>query len=117
MTDQEVNKIIAEFMGYRDDNTNFDKMIHSLGTYTTSLDAIIPVWKKFIEFSETDIRQHFGYHKGYRYFIKIRNPYYGDDDTYGMSPCFIGKHADFNICKAAAHATAKAILELTKEDI
>lgn len=105
MNDQEVNKIIAEFMGYRlrgfanDGGVELDmppmRGIFFRKPYTKSLDALVPVWEK------------------------LKNPRF-----IGEINCFtivnannegIGRSSQKEtLYQAAAHATAKAILELKK---
>jgi hypothetical protein len=104
MTDQEVNKIIAEYMGWRrkgNHNKWFDennKQRNFLSKYTTSLDALVPVWEKLGPRFKSVI--YIGWLKkgstGYADGVQVNNKY-GHGET---------------IQQAAARATAKAIQEL-----
>ena len=107
MTDQEVNKIIAEFMGggivyYYGEPIRVEfpmEMQHlDCKLYTESLDSLVPVWKK-LELTEI----------GCEFF---------SNEVFYFKVCKPTIKGDFNgetIQQAAAHATAKAILELKKE--
>ena len=113
MTDNEVNKIIAEFMGL--DYIDFDKdpdfiyrellkgacildkerqEVIPYDTYTKSLDSLVSAWEKM---------------ENYGYQVNL----YTD-----KKECDLGTYHDFltegmgSIQQAAAHATAKAIMEL-----
>jgi len=91
MTDNEVNKIIAEYM------EQYCTHIENawLPKYTESLDALVPVWEKLGKERFTlDMKAH----KEDRYTV-WRMPY--GDESNGET-----------IQQAAAHATAKAILEI-----
>lgn len=110
MTDQEVDEIIADFMGY--------KLMHtSLGNhwklpeggvtntrFTESLDALVPVWDKM-----GNKMLHFGS---------------GFDEQGNLYNCFQLRPAELDesvssvkptIFLAAAHATAKCIKEIDNE--
>jgi len=111
MIDNEVNKIIAEFMGctQKTYKCSKDKLMvqdyielkwHDTGlkTYTKSLDTLVPVWEK----------------------LKVNQVRLGD--SYGFDQCQILKGIDpvtwcdgNTIQQAAAHVTAKAILELKEK--
>ena len=121
MTDTEVNKIIAEYMGYDTTDLTQVKNYRSLqwyrngstipefttSKYTYSLDALVPVWEKLeVEPSFTFLCDEWqasliitvfsiDYISGYKVF-----EFCHDADT---------------IFQAAAHATAKAILELKSD--
>ena len=116
MTDQEVNKIIAEYMRYvfkpingmpeynlicHDKN---DRIVPSNGLFTESLDALVPVWEKLaIEIGE-GVWINFTRHglKGYHLaFFRHTGREYNSDIEHEDTPQ-----------QAAAHATAKAIQEL-----
>ena len=101
MTNQEVNKIIAEFMGFE---TYGDGMYIADNAddkeYTDSLDALVPVWEKRNEYSKAWAKQTrmLGiWSHWHRLIMKeiLLNP-------------------ELSYIEAAAHATAKAILELNK---
>jgi len=114
MKDEEVNKIIAEYMGWTFHQFSSgvllakDGEIHdSSDLYTESLDALVPVWErvkfvpsfqhsKDIEWNEptTKIDGKFRCHVRE---ISYSDSYWSDGET---------------IHQAAAHATAKAILAL-----
>jgi len=109
MTNEEVNKIIAEFMGSRLETvTSWDKkqpycrLVDHNGSfkevYTKSLDALVPVWEKL----ESDI-------------IHLCMSTYSDARAAGFYDSLYGcEHFSKKptIQQAAAHATAKAITEL-----
>lgn len=111
MTDQEVNKIIAGFMGgfikYCEDTDYFEdfaviidnkKQQRASKLFTKSLDALVPVWDKL----DTSISmENFQDFSGKEYWAFCIN------DTE-----FSGRNK--TIQQAAAHATAKAIEELEK---
>ncbi len=83
MTDEEVNKIIAEFMG--------EKIWEGILLYTESLDMLIPVWEKL------NCSPMFNIYKG-----RVQ-----------CSLGFISERVIKNTYTlAAAYATAKAIKEL-----
>ncbi len=108
MTNNEVNKIIAEFMEWETCNSGTPFIVHQQYGYESapeftqepiypckSLDALIPVWEKL----SCSIQI---YHA----------PISGFSAT---SPFGLVTDAQVNsIQEAAAHATAKAILELKK---
>lgn len=122
MTDQEVNKIIAEFMGYTVklnsvigiDGTNEDLMgisgklgISHLTRYTQSLDALVPVWEKLhldhkAIFDEITLDINKLRYGNAAWFTEIS---YDSCEAHHMATEFK------TIQQAAAHATAKAILE------
>jgi hypothetical protein len=109
MSDEEVNKIIAEFMGLKYKGgwiyNNDRKVVFTmLDYYTKSLDALVSVFLKLDLYPSIS--------------------YAIDDDlnvryTCDMIDAF-GNSSVHALCKtiqqAAAHATAKAILELKKDD-
>lgn len=105
MDDNEVNKIIAEFMGHRIFQVTPDvyyianKKGHCCSrTYTDSLDALVPVWEKL----------NVGDVKCYRY-----NKHPCEFSLSVMTSPIYGKAiSGSTIQQAAAHATAKAIQEL-----
>lgn len=101
MTDQEVNKIIAEFMGFElhEDYIfkEYENGIVEDDLYTESLDALVPVWEKLqIDFNfmmqGSFVKNNFSIFK------------------HGKAIC--AKQNKKTIQQAAAHATAKAIVEL-----
>ena len=107
MTDNEINKIIAEYMGWIKKNSRwFDekgKQRNYLIAYTESLDSLVPVWEK-LEYLQIHIQR------------ASRERLF----------CFIGMNCKYDSLKyndkdlttqqAAAHATCKAILELTNNN-
>ncbi len=103
MTDQEVNKTIAEFMGYETpyagvievDGIYGAELIE--GYYTKSLDALVPVWKK-LNCGIQILPQGNGYS------CVVLD---GTDNKWDQAA---------TIQQAASQATAKAILELQKEE-
>jgi hypothetical protein len=112
MTDEEVNKIIAEYMGSNiigeheckdcgnillSDLNYRDGSIWGMIRYTESLDALVPVWEK--------LRDSFDIYYEHRY----REFDLGLGRSTSSS---IGN----TIQQAAAHATAKAIQELNDTD-
>lgn len=95
MNDKEVNKIIAEFMGFNES----DIEVGCYPKYTNSLDALVPVWEK----------------------LKTKQVRLGD--SYGFDQCQLYTGIDPTIWsdgktvqQAAAHATAKAIKEIGGSD-
>lgn len=107
MTDNEANKIIADFMGRYSNyvGPNLVAIDGMLCLFTSSLDSLIHVWEKANMFSYFI----FDFGKiGTRFEFEI----YGDRDHN------IGKIYNFKedtLARAAAYATAKAILELKDE--
>ena len=104
MNDNEVNKIIAEFMGYEvfscveryaDMAVRKGDFRGNIYKFTKSLDALVPVWEKL------EVRL-FSFDKWNNYLVDIHT------DTNADIMRVKGK----TIQQAAAHATAKAILEL-----
>ena len=114
MTNNEVNKVIAEYMGY--DYINYDDlpeiqhisgssiqdieggMLYRGNHFTLSLDALVPVWDRLsVEFSYID--GHFNIHRDNHENSVICNE-------------FVYKKS---IQEAAAHATAKAIMALGEQ--
>jgi len=121
LSDLEVNKIIAEFMGYHlvsDEewhNENPGKLLYHavddqtdyIDRYTKSLDALVPVWGK--------LREKYEY---YRLKLEIY-PNVGVDTVMKINKQWINESnlsKDKTIQQAAAHATAKAILELRSNE-
>ena len=97
MKDEEVNKIIAEYMGVKaitQTMLNMGKL-----NYTESLDALIPVW---IKLGSTDIELHT----------------YRENEASVTPTDFLstGSAIGISIQQSAAHATARAILELNKKE-
>jgi hypothetical protein len=120
MTDQEVNKIIAEFMGkwveqlhlpHKDGYFWVDVMSDNMEKvweppYTRSLDALIPVWGKLVDLPFFDMQIGIDtkkYGANFKAFTELL------ERTQGHS----GWHD--TIQQAAAHATAKAINELQEK--
>lgn len=116
MTDSEVNKIIAEFMGieiqgvYGEEGRGdlyFDvgeDDIIKQAIWTKSLDALVPVWER-LELEAWLSRQS-TYGKDIEYHCKLHFEFgQGRDGEYWCDQ-------KETIQLAAAHATAKAILEL-----
>lgn len=106
MNDNEVNKIIAEFMGvpWCPCNDGFKVEAHDLHPkYTESLDALVPVWDKLGGKTGIDITiQNDGIDCLEKYQVKLDSDFIVESSWYKT------------IQQAAAHATAKAILEITK---
>ena len=105
MTDQEVNKIIAEYMCWT--RNEYDTGWYQDGEdfiapwFTKSLDALVPVWEKLRGFDRIGIdiwnyNNSFWFDKCYERSI--------------VTEVFESSHKTLQ--QAAAHATAKAILEL-----
>ena len=104
MTNNEVNKIISEYVGYGHEFVVIEDKYLNRGeaSFTESLDALIPVWEKLNKHVIVELCRHKaeGYHCCY--FRDLDNPMV--DDIY--------EHTfDKTIQEAAAHATARAILE------
>lgn len=112
MTDQEVNKIIAEFMGvqlHEIENKLYINVgavgLQELAGYTESLDALVPVWEKLRNtYSRVD--------------FEIEDLVEGEVVLSVLSHTWIFYKVKFTdkVEKAAAHATAKAINELRGND-
>jgi hypothetical protein len=118
MTNNEVNKVIAEYMGgelcLSDDTGNavigyepytyfeMDCYKNSHNLFTNSLDALVPVWEKMDipNILEMDIRNHTQPVFAYRVYTDLAYTHHHEAKT---------------IQEAAAHATAKAILALGKK--
>lgn len=119
MTDQEVNKVIAKFMGLKNVKFSVFGTMYQKGNnsnhvfdfkYTESLDALVPVWEKIkltrggIDEFVIDLDKN-----RYGYGFWMRTLYdYGSEDIEFLTK---GKNS---VQQAAAHATSKAILELEK---
>ena len=110
MSDNEVNKIIAEFMGYNCDGEYLPDSDYNepnyVKVYTKSLDALVPVWGK--------LREEYEY---YRLKLEIY-PNVGVETAMRINMQWIHEShfsKDKTIQQAAAHATAKAIFELKME--
>jgi hypothetical protein len=123
MNNEEVNRIIAEFMGgeyitmdtphiqgtmcyFKDDNC-----YKSLDYYVSSLDALVPVLEKLENFDSGDlfierIENQLDMNHQYRGFLN----YFNTEGDYVCSYCDRDTRQE-----AAAHATAKAIKELSNE--
>lgn len=110
MTKEEVNKVIAEFMNLRIIGTFLDEnnegywdigedQIIKHKFYTDSLDVLIPVWEKLD--SQDEVRFERLLNKQYLFWFS--DAIYAHQETLAET-----------IQEAAAIATAKAILELTK---
>lgn len=97
MNTSEANKIIAEYMGYKDDGTEFDAIIHENAAYAKSLDALVPVWEKLPTLPE--------------FFSNSKNHYEVMFDI-GDTATMYAKGEAATIQEAACIATARAILEL-----
>jgi hypothetical protein len=113
MDDNEVNKIICKFMEceYTTWRVEGDKIIMypdgphyvEYNLFTESLDALVPVWGKLKK-----VNFFFGWCKDEWEFILTEVNKIKDHGYEGIRE--LG-----NIQQAAAHVTAKAILELNKE--
>ena len=109
MTDEEVNKVIAEFMGWKyhaehDPSPVFTHEIYSekqssYFKFTKSLDALVPVWKK-LGWDKWCFEIH-GRIEGFQ-----QVNYMKEDTQLSFTT------EKLTIQQAAAHATAKAIKEL-----
>lgn len=101
MNDNEVNKVIAEFMGNLNAvpvniNELSDRQKKIFLPYSHSLDALVPVWEKLR--TNKNIRIDFWTSKN-EYHCKLYPDIWVSSKTFQQ---------------AAAHATAKIILELKK---
>jgi IMP dehydrogenase/GMP reductase len=106
VTDNEVNKIIAEYIGdpieVEIDGTT--KIMDDMGymekdLYTKSLDALVPVWEKLKKDFTMDRDEwgiHMAFYKGTDVIVKEQN---------------VG-----SIQQTMAHATAKAIINMEEEN-
>jgi len=109
MSDNEVNKIIAEFMGfisdgvlmhlYKDDGSI---VFEANCDYTESLDALVPVWEKMKSFRIVGVTFE-DKKRGWRFLVEACSP-----QIWGFE--------SFNLQQAASHATAKAILKLKEQE-
>lgn len=115
MTDEEVNKIIAEFMGYRPYLPHNevrkawkDKNTRVWESFTESLDALVPAIKKLTEES------------GAEYWLNINR--HGVEDYHlaffrqNESDIHYANSGDVTIQQVAAHSVAKAIKALLLKD-
>ena len=105
MTDNEVNKIIAEFMGYKEVITpvglHWDTGNgHTNTLFTESLDALVPVWEK-LKTNHTFMVNGSFVRNNFSLFVEGR----------AIAACQNMK----TLQQSAAHGTAKAILELKSE--
>ena len=89
MTDQEVNKIIADYMGYP------EHFLYSGLGFTASLDTLTPVWEKL------EIKAFEFMIENSKYFTYLT-----------LSSGEISKGVSDILEQAASHATANAILEI-----
>jgi hypothetical protein len=96
MKNEEVNKVIAEYMGY----TKLEVVTKfAIGNYCICLDLLVPVWERLsVEFSYID--GHFNIHRD-----NHENSIICNEFVYKKS-----------IQEAAAHATSKAIMALGDEN-
>lgn len=122
MKDKEINRVIAEYMGWvkqdfpTENEITFteDQYCDNSGemfgishfNYTESLDALVPVWEK-LNLKKISPRFAFSCSQKKPFYCEIMYSVDERDDWDG-SFYSIGK----TIQQAAAHATAKAILEL-----
>ena len=110
MDDNEVNKIIAEFMDLMDAEICHSHIINRITyetysvLYTKSLDALVPVWEK-LEMVRQGCRVD-----------DISLCYWIVIESKTLKGCVdVFKSEGLSIQQAAAHATAKAIKELSNE--
>ena len=102
MNDKEVNKIIAEYMGVPETvSINCGDYSQDVLRYVDSLDALVPVWEKLGRYAACGKQEELG-------FQAIMLP-----TTVDNMACVYNMES---IQQAAAHATAKAILELKQSD-
>lgn len=111
MTDSEVNKILAEFMGTYEtwfDTDEFGNKFlridehtkERMNYYTKSLDALVPVWERLEYSMKSFVKNDFRITGvGYSWMIAVNHN---------------NEKSDMTLQEAAAHATAKAILEMGK---
>jgi hypothetical protein len=103
MTDEDVNKIIADYMKYPISNDGLeiyvlDRRWEPLCEYfTDSLDALVPVWEKLHSYPMVDEDE--------KYLIEMLT------EEVHLEVNYVWSKKD-TIQLAAAHATAKAIKEL-----
>ena len=112
MNDNEVNKIIAEFMGGYTDKYD-EEYVTVVKPYTISLDALVPVWEKLDTFNKTTFE---GILLGYCWGDKDLHTSSFVDYAFGEMQHYHYYGSHNTIQQAAAHATAKAILELKEEE-
>ena len=115
MTNNEVNKVIAEYMGwYQKKGTHIQMWFKEvngeeisetsacIGNFTNSLDALVPVWERL---KVRDLKFLFNNYAKNKCFI-------GLEVVEGSSISSSSEDSKLNIQEAAAHAAAKVILEL-----
>lgn len=109
MTNEEVNEIIVDFMGWEFDYHKIGAMLVEDGEicdysdlYTESLDALVPVWERL---KVRDLKFLFNNYAKNKCFI-------GLEVVEGSSISSSSEDSKLNIQEAAAHATAKVISEL-----
>ena len=122
MSDDQVNKIISEFMGIKpfivDNETLYDIPCLSCAghdeygtTYTRSLDALVPVWDKLDRITDLWYSFNTKPDKSFIFGISIEK----EDKFY--DPPVLCNSTNKTIQQAAAHATAKTILELNRQNL
>ena len=104
MTNEEVNKIIAEFMGYcirRCGSIHIDENCEGVD-FCYSLDLLVPVWEKL---KVRDLKFLFNNYAKNKCFI-------GLEVIEGSAISSSSEDPKLGIQEAAAHATAKAIVSI-----
>ena len=117
MNDNEVNKIIAEFMEWYYLYGNWIKPvgIHTnitrINCFTKSLDALVPVWEKLKLINPEIDFKIWSHCDGYGFSIEGLSGVISKDGWGCIDMASDGE----TIQQAAAHTTCKAILELNKD--
>ena len=125
MTDNEVNRVIAEYMwadcdawsyGFVNDDTvvEYDIGLKLVINYTKSLDALVPVWEKLHDSGLAECLDYIGLFNTSEYseaFFGESWPYESDSKYHLVINDKNGK----SIHQAAAYATARAIQEVSDE--
>lgn len=113
LTDEKVNSIIAEYIGILNVSFRSDKMYNhdndscgiEMSKYTESLDALVPVWEKLDKHNRKIALD--GFLDGQR----LHRIKFWEND-YEMSSLYDYEINEYSLQRAAAYATAKAILQL-----
>ena len=124
MKNEEVNKVIAEYMGY--DYINYDDlpeiqhisgssiqdieggMLYRGNHFTLSLDALVPVWERL---KEDGVWINKMGNRNYNHFGFFSEKDISEYNPFDPFDFYESLHTD-TIQEAAAHAAAKAILKL-----
>jgi len=114
MTNNEVNKIISKYMGYTFRSTYSgelyieDESTARFKAYTDSLDSLVPVWERLKEDGVWINKMGNRNYNHFGFFSEKQGKDYTPFDSFN----FYESLHTATIQEAAAHATARAILEL-----